>query len=137
MFGSKSLVAKLGNRRVIPFQDLEREYLATQADLEPALLKVLASGKYILGKETEEFEEQWSNYCGAAGAVLVGSGTDALTIALGASGLIRPGSGDEVVTAALGSSFTALEGGKDDPGNSCAPGLLAGFGVTVRACTTS
>jgi dTDP-4-amino-4,6-dideoxygalactose transaminase len=93
---------------VIPFQDLEREYLATQADLEPALLKVLASGRYILGKETEEFEEQWSKYCGAAAAVLVGSGTDALTIALSASGLIHPGSGDEVITAALGSSYTPL-----------------------------
>jgi dTDP-4-amino-4,6-dideoxygalactose transaminase len=104
----KDLVITSGTRRVIPFQDLEREYLATQADLEPALLKVLASGRYILGKETEEFEEQWSKYCGAAAAVLVGSGTDALTIALSASGLIKPGSGDEVITAALGSLYTPL-----------------------------
>ncbi len=79
-----------------------------QADLEPALLKVLASGRYILGEETEKFEAQWSEYCGASHAVLVGSGTDALTIALSASGLINPGTGDEVITSALGSTFTVL-----------------------------
>lgn len=93
---------------MIPFQDLEREYLATQADLEPALLKVFASGKYILGEETTELEERWAEYCGTSGAVLVGNGTDALTIALGASGVIRAGRGDEVITSALGSAFTGL-----------------------------
>ncbi len=45
----------------------------------------------------EEFEERFAAYCGACHAVGVGSGTDAIELALRALGI---GAGDEVVTAA-------------------------------------
>jgi dTDP-3-amino-3,4,6-trideoxy-alpha-D-glucose transaminase len=49
------------------------------------------------GPALEQFEEAWASYCGAAHAVGVNSGTDAIALALRAYGV---GPGDEVVTAA-------------------------------------
>lgn len=57
--------------------------------------KVLDSGWYILGKEVESFEEEFSAFVGTSYAVGVASGTDALYIALKALDI---GPGDEVIT---------------------------------------
>lgn len=93
---------------MIPFLDLQREYQHIQAELEPIVQRVLASGQYILGDEVRVFERRWTDYCGAGFGTMVASGTDGLTLALEASGAIRPGAGDEVITAAHGSPYTAL-----------------------------
>ncbi|MBV8087497.1 MAG: DegT/DnrJ/EryC1/StrS family aminotransferase [Chloroflexi bacterium] len=61
------------------------------------MARVTASGWYILGPEVEAFELEFAAYTGAEHAIGVGSGTDALRIALLALG-VRPG--DEVITAA-------------------------------------
>jgi dTDP-4-amino-4,6-dideoxygalactose transaminase len=92
---------------LIPFLDLQREYRSFQAELEPVIHKVLASGRYILGDEVKVFERHWLAYCGVSHGLMVASGTDGLTLALAASGVIRPGAGDEVVTAGHGSLYTA------------------------------
>jgi dTDP-4-amino-4,6-dideoxygalactose transaminase len=60
--------------------------------------RVLRSGWYILGKESEAFESAWAARCGAAHAVGVGNGMDALEIGLRASGV---GPGDEVITTPM------------------------------------
>ncbi len=65
-----------------------------RAQLREAAVRVLDSGSYILGPEVAAFEEELAAYCGAAHAVGVANGTDALTIALRAMGV---GPGDEVV----------------------------------------
>jgi dTDP-4-amino-4,6-dideoxygalactose transaminase len=93
---------------MIQFLDLRREYQAIRAEIDSALLTVASSGRYILDQEVAEFERRWAEYCGLSGAVLVASGTDALTVALLASGHIRPGAGHEVITSALGSIYTPL-----------------------------
>jgi dTDP-4-amino-4,6-dideoxygalactose transaminase len=80
----------------IPIVDLEAEYEEIGADVEQAVLRVLRSGRYILGPETEAFEEELAALVGVAHAVGVGSGTEALMLSLRALG-IRPG--DEVVTS--------------------------------------
>jgi dTDP-4-amino-4,6-dideoxygalactose transaminase len=59
---------------------------------------VLASGRYILGPEVEAFEVELAAFLGVRHCVGVGSGTEALTIALRALGI---GDGDEVVVPAL------------------------------------
>ena len=51
----------------------------------------------IDGDAVASFEGAFAEYCGAAHAVGVGSGTDAIAIALRAAGI---GAGDEVITAA-------------------------------------
>ena len=57
--------------------------------------RVLHGGWYILGAETAAFEQEFAAYIGAAQAVGVASGTDALCLALRAAGV---GSGQHVAT---------------------------------------
>jgi len=56
---------------------------------------VLHSGRYILGEELKAFEAEFANYIGVDHGIGVGSGTEALHIALAACGVER---GDEVIT---------------------------------------
>ncbi|MDT4897909.1 MAG: hypothetical protein QOH25_2986 [Acidobacteriota bacterium] len=92
----------------IPFLDLKRQYTELEAEINPALSEVLASGEYILGREVEAFEKEWALFCGVASAAGVNSGTDALTLSLIASGAVRQGFRDEVITSPLTAGYTAL-----------------------------
>ena len=67
---------------------------ALRGELRAAIERVLDSERYILGPEVAAFEQEFAGYCGAAHAVGVANGTDAITIALRAMGV---GPGDEVV----------------------------------------
>lgn len=49
-------------------------------DVQAALARVLASGRYILGDEVAAFEREWAAYCGARHCIGVASGTDALKL---------------------------------------------------------
>lgn len=82
----------------IPILDLAAEYEEVGAAIEEAVLRVLRSGRYILGPETEGFEAELASLVGVRHAVGVGSGTEALQLALLALGA---GPGDEVVTTPL------------------------------------
>jgi dTDP-4-amino-4,6-dideoxygalactose transaminase len=88
----------------IPIIDLTAEYAEVGADVEAALLRVLRSGRYVLGPETEAFERELAERVGVRHVVGVGSGTEALVLALRACGV---GPGDEVVTTALSFFATA------------------------------
>ena len=79
----------------IPFGNLKRHYQVLKAEIDTAVHRVLDSGWYILGKELERFEREFAGYIGVPYAVGVGSGTEALHLALIASG-VQPG--DEVIT---------------------------------------
>jgi dTDP-4-amino-4,6-dideoxygalactose transaminase len=80
----------------VPFLDLTRQYRRLRADIHRAVARTLASGRYILGEELAGFEREFAAYCGTREAVGVGSGTDALTLALRACGVQA---GDAVLTA--------------------------------------
>ncbi len=80
----------------VPFLDLSRQYQRHRAEIDAAALRALQSGWYVLGSERAAFEAEFAAYCGASHAVGVGSGTDALLLALRARGI---GPGDTVVTA--------------------------------------
>lgn len=79
----------------VPFCDLRRQYLSIKEEIDQAVAQVLNRGWFILGKEVLAFEEEFAAYCGAAYGVGVGSGTEALHLALLACG-VEPG--DEVIT---------------------------------------
>jgi len=79
----------------VPFIDLVREYTSIKAEIDAALRDVVQSGQFILGPHGEAFEAELAAYSGAAHGIGVGSGTDALRLALDALG-IEPG--DEVIT---------------------------------------
>jgi dTDP-4-amino-4,6-dideoxygalactose transaminase len=70
------------------------QYLAHREDIDRAVARVLASGRYVLGDEVSGFESEFAAYLGVRHAVAVASGTDALHIALRAAGI---GPGDEVI----------------------------------------
>jgi len=71
------------------------QYQAHKAEIDAAILRVLDKGWYILGEETRAFESEFAGYIGVAHGIGVGSGTEALHIALAACGI---GPGDEVIT---------------------------------------
>ena len=73
------------------------QYETHKAAIDSAVRRVLESGRYILGEEVLAFEREFASYLGVAHAVGVGSGTEALHLALAACGI---GEGDEVITVA-------------------------------------
>ena len=78
----------------IPFLDLGASYHELQAEIDPAVARVMASGYYIGGPEVEAFEAEYAIYCGSTQAVGVANGLDALHLALRAMDV---GPGDEVI----------------------------------------
>ncbi|MFE5584450.1 DegT/DnrJ/EryC1/StrS family aminotransferase [Kitasatospora sp. NPDC056531] len=81
----------------VPFLDLSAAYRELRADLDAAVRRVAASGRYLLGAELEAFEAEFAAYCGNDHCAGVGSGSAALELALRALGI---GPGDEVVVPA-------------------------------------
>jgi dTDP-4-amino-4,6-dideoxygalactose transaminase len=73
----------------------QAQYLAHKSEIDTAIHTVLESGWYVLGRETEAFEREFAAYVGVDHAVGVGSGTEALHLALTACDV---GVGDEVIT---------------------------------------
>jgi dTDP-4-amino-4,6-dideoxygalactose transaminase len=63
--------------------------------IDAAIARVLSSGWYILGKEVRAFEEEFAAFLGVRHVIGVGSGTDALHLALRVCDV---GAGDEVIT---------------------------------------
>lgn len=71
------------------------QYLAHKTEIDDALRRVLDEGRYILGAEVKAFEADFAAYIGVKYGIGVGSGTEALSLALMAGG-VEPG--DEVIT---------------------------------------
>jgi dTDP-4-amino-4,6-dideoxygalactose transaminase len=79
---------------LISFLDLKAPYGELREEIEAAVLRATRSGWYILGPEVQSFENDFAEYCGAAHAIGLGNGLDALHLALLALG-VSPG--DEVI----------------------------------------
>lgn len=78
----------------IPLVDLVAQYRVIQPEIDEAIRSVLESGQFILGPQVGALEQEVAAYLGTAHAVGVGSGTDALVLALRA---LDVGPGDEVI----------------------------------------
>lgn len=89
----------------VPLLDLRAQYAAIGPEIEAAVIRVLASGHYIMGEDIAALEREVAEDHGLGHAIAVSSGTDALLAALWAIGV---GPGDEVVTTAM--SFFATAG---------------------------
>jgi dTDP-4-amino-4,6-dideoxygalactose transaminase len=79
----------------IPFGDLKRQYDTLREPIDRATQEVYSSGWFVLGQQVQRFEAEFAAYCGATHGVGVGSGTEAIHLALLAGG-VEPG--DEVMT---------------------------------------
>ena len=81
----------------IPLVDLKAQYSDIKNEIMIAIKKVMDNTDFILGEEVRLFEEEFASYSQVEYVIGVGSGTDALYLALLACGI---GPGDEVITAA-------------------------------------
>ena len=79
----------------VPFLDLSAHHGPIRSQLDAAIAAVIDCGAFAGGPFVTGFEEDFAAYCDCPYAVGVGSGTDALWLALLASGV---GPGDEVIT---------------------------------------
>jgi dTDP-4-amino-4,6-dideoxygalactose transaminase len=79
----------------IPQTDPRAGYFAQRDAIDAAISRVLEGGAYILGKEVGAFEAAFADFIGTAHAIGVGSGTDAIELAVRACGI---GAGDLVFT---------------------------------------
>jgi dTDP-4-amino-4,6-dideoxygalactose transaminase len=80
----------------VPFLDLKAQHALIREEIDSAIREVFESCAFAGGPFVERFEKEWARYCGVSDAVGVGSGTEALWLALIAGGI---GRGDEVITA--------------------------------------
>lgn len=98
---------------MIEFVDLHAQRARIEAEIDSAIRRVLAHGKFILGPEVTELEHRLEAYTGASHCISVANGTDALQIAQMALGI---GPGDEVImpgfTYIATAETTALLGAK-------------------------
>ena len=92
----------------VPILEFKSQYRAHQAELDAAIREVLEASSFILGEQGKAFEREFADYCGAEHAVGVGSGTEALHLALLACGV---GSGDEGGSLGVGSEGVGVGSG--------------------------
>jgi len=78
----------------VPFLDVRAATLELNVPVLKAIERVVRGGRYVLGAETAAFEREFAAFTGAKHAVGVGSGLDAIALALQALGI---GPGDEVI----------------------------------------
>jgi dTDP-4-amino-4,6-dideoxygalactose transaminase len=78
----------------VPLFDPATPVQALRDEVQEAVARVLDRGQYLLGAETQAFEEEFAAFLGARHAAGVANGTEAITLALRALGV---GPGDDVV----------------------------------------
>ncbi len=107
--------------REIPFMDLGRQYREHKKEFLDAVEKVCEETAFSGGKYVKEFEQSFQEYLGAKYSAGVGSGTDALFLAVKALGI---GPGDEVIIPAntfIASAWGAVHAGAEPVFVDCTP----------------
>lgn len=82
---------------MIKLNDLPLQYLRYRKEIDKVVLRVMKSGVYLMGPELMAFEQEFSRFVNINYVIGVGSGTDALTLAVKALGLRKD---DEVIVPA-------------------------------------
>ena len=103
----------------VPLVDLGWQHRQIAGDVERGLSEVIAETAFIQGPQVTSFEESFASYIGVGHCVGVGSGTDALELAVRA---LEIGPGDRVIVPA--NSFIASALGV----------IRAGAGVVLVDC---
>lgn len=79
----------------VPFLNLKVQYESIQDEIAAGLQEVLENTAFAGGPFVEKFEKEFASFCQTKSAVGVGSGTEALWLALQT---LEVGDGDEVIT---------------------------------------
>jgi dTDP-4-amino-4,6-dideoxygalactose transaminase len=80
---------------MVHFSNPKAQYLSHKDEIDKSISETLEAGWYILGQQTKLFEKEFAQYIGVDFSIGVGSGTEALHIALKACDV---GPCDEVLT---------------------------------------
>src|SRR3989338_7031321 len=88
----------------IPLVDLRAGYEVIKDEVRAALDEIFEGMQLTIGPNVRAFDKEWAAFCGTKHAVGVGSGPDALQLAIRALG-IAPG--DEVITVSFSFFATA------------------------------
>jgi dTDP-4-amino-4,6-dideoxygalactose transaminase len=89
----------------VPFVDLQAQHDTLASEIDQAVRQVFSRGDFILGAAVESFEREFAALHDVRHAIGVGTGLDAIQLALRAHDV---GPGDEVITAANTFIATAL-----------------------------
>ncbi len=89
----------------IPLVDLKAQYALIRDEVRTAIDDVLEGMQLTIGPNVRAFDQEFAAFCGTAQAIGVGSGTDALQLAIRALGI---SAGDEVITVSH-SFFATVE----------------------------
>jgi len=79
----------------VPFLELKTQYESIKDDINAAINDVIEKTAFAGGPFVKKFEDEFAAFCGTQQCIGVGSGTDALWLALLGLGI---GPGDEVIT---------------------------------------
>lgn len=79
---------------MITFLELKPQYEELRDEFDEAYHRVMDSGWYLLGKETEAFEQEYAQFCGTKHCVTVANGLDAVSLSIRAYDI---GPGDEII----------------------------------------
>jgi dTDP-4-amino-4,6-dideoxygalactose transaminase len=79
----------------IPLVDLRAGYFPLKEEILAGMAEALDGMQLFLGKNVQQFEKDFAQFCGVNYAIGVSSGTDAIELILRAAGI---GPGDEVIT---------------------------------------
>jgi dTDP-4-amino-4,6-dideoxygalactose transaminase len=82
----------------IPLVDLKAQYATIRDEVRQAIDEVLESMQLTIGPNVKAFDQEFATYIGTKHSVGVGSGTDALQLAIRACGV---SAGDEVITVSF------------------------------------
>lgn len=86
---------------MIPFLDLKKVNEKYQEEIDRAIVRVAQSGWYIQGKEVEQFESDFAQYCQSNNCIGVGNGLDAIKLTFcGYKELGLMEEGDEIIVPA-------------------------------------
>lgn len=87
---------------MIKFLDLQKITDSFQPELNESIRRVVESGWYLQGRETQSFEEEFATFCNKQYCIGVGNGLDALTLILSAwKSLYGWNDSDEVIVPAM------------------------------------
>ncbi len=89
----------------IPLVNLQTQHEEMYDEMRSVVQGVMDKGQFVLGPEVDAFEEEFAAYCEVKHCIGVGSGLDAVTLALKGLGL---GPDDEVITTSNTFIATAL-----------------------------
>src|SRR5256885_16755514 len=82
----------------IPVVDLKAQYATIRDEVRRAIDEVLEGMQLTIGPNVKAFDEEFASYIGTKHSIGVGSGTDALQLAIRACGV---SAGDEVITVSF------------------------------------